>query len=102
MGLLIVFGHRRGGVLGKQLNRQIWAWALIGLALGFAMPGINNWGHIGGFLGGLGMGFVMPSREGYKEGWGIKGLAVALLALSLLSVVLSIGLNGYLRLKFQL
>ncbi|MEC7987399.1 MAG: rhomboid family intramembrane serine protease [Myxococcota bacterium] len=102
MGLLIVFGHRRGGVLGKQLNRQIWAWAIIGLALGFAMPGINNWGHIGGLLGGLGMGFVMPSREGYKEGWGIKGLAVFLLVLSIASVILSIAFNGYLRLKFQL
>ena len=102
MGLLIVFGSRRGGVLGQRLNRQIWAWAIIGLILGFSMPGINNWGHIGGFIGGLGMGYLMPSREGDKEGWGIKVLAVLLLGLTLLGVILSVSLNAYLRLKFQL
>ena len=66
MGLLIVFGHRRGGVLGK-LNRQIGPGRLQCL-LGFAMPGINNWGHIGGFWADLGWASSCPLEKAEKDG----------------------------------
>jgi hypothetical protein len=39
----------------------------VNLLLGFTVAGINNIVHIGGFLGGLGLGFALTPR--YGLGW---------------------------------
>lgn len=38
-------------------------WTLVNLALGFAIANIDNAGHIGGMVGGLIFGYLLPSRR---------------------------------------
>ena len=90
MGALIVFGYRRGGEAGRAISNQIWAWVIIGLIFGMSIPGINNYGHLGGLLGGFVMGYLFPRIERQPEGFKIRWCAYGLLLLTVLSVVFSI------------
>lgn len=49
IGALIHYGRRSGSSL---IYNQALQWALSTLLLGFIIPVINNWAHIGGFIGG--------------------------------------------------
>lgn len=62
-GALIYYGRYRGGTFGSNIFRQISVLALIGLLFGFTMTGVDNWGHFGGFAGGLIVAFLV----GYEE-----------------------------------
>ena len=91
MGVLVVFAKFRGGVLGERLSKQIWIWIGIGLLFGWMVEVVNNTGHIGGLITGIGLGFLFPSHENRREqGW-LQFLAIALLGIS----ILAIGWNGY-------
>lgn len=89
MGALITFSLRRGGEFGRSLRSQVWAWVIIGLVFGFVVEGVNNYGHIGGLLGGFALGMVLPAREGVAEESWMPALAYVLLALSIAGVGLS-------------
>lgn len=57
-----LFLHRNAfGSFGRAQLRQIIVVALINLGIGF-MPGIDNWGHLGGLLCGLAMSFLIGPR----------------------------------------
>jgi rhomboid protease GluP len=58
IGALLVWGHRRGGFVGNMLKRRMAMWALFILVYGFMFPRIDNWGHGGGFVGGLALGWI--------------------------------------------
>lgn len=62
-GALIYYGWKRGGTFGSALFRQMLIWSIIGMAVGFLMPNVDNWGHAGGFLGG----FLIAALLGYEE-----------------------------------
>jgi len=49
---LAVYGLRRGGFEGRLLTRRMAGWALYIVVIGMVWPGIDNWGHLGGFAGG--------------------------------------------------
>jgi rhomboid protease GluP len=74
IGALIYFGKSRGGVYGNAVYRQIGGWA-IGLLIIGLMPGINNWGHAGGFLSGIGLAFLLGYRERNPENFAHKAIA---------------------------
>lgn len=86
LAALIVYGRKRGS---SMMTKQLWQWAIILGVLGFVMPGVNNWAHGGGFVGGwIGahlMGFVDERREG-------TGLLVTSLVL-ILATAVGIGLS---------
>lgn len=90
MGVLIGFGRRRGGELGGNLNQQMLMWAGIGLVFGLSMPNVNNYAHVGGFITGLGMAWLLPKREGQTQGRGVILLAFTLVVLTVASFGLSI------------
>ena len=50
LGALVYYGRRGGG--GAQLNQQIKTWAVVLFLFGFVMEGVDNWAHLGGFVGG--------------------------------------------------
>jgi len=57
-----LFIHRDAfGRFGQSQLRQIISVALINLAIGF-MPGIDNWGHLGGLIGGIVLSFFLGPR----------------------------------------
>ncbi len=63
MGSIIYYGKSRGGIYGQAIYKQVAGWAVVLFLFGFIMPGINNWGHGGGIVAGIIIGFFL----GYKE-----------------------------------
>ncbi len=63
IGALVYFGKARGGDWGRLVYRQVGGWAVGILLFGMLIPGINNWGHAGGFAAGIVLGFFL----GYVE-----------------------------------
>lgn len=59
MGSVLYFGKSRGGVYGQAVYSQIGGWAVTLFVFGFLVPGINNWGHGGGILAGIILGFLL-------------------------------------------
>lgn len=49
IGALIHYGRRSGS---RLIYNQALQWAISTLLLGFIVPVINNWAHLGGFIGG--------------------------------------------------
>ncbi len=85
LGALVFFGRRMGG---SGLRQQTWTWALVLFVFGFMMPGVDNFAHLGGFLGGYGMAKWLDPRKPEKMDHTIA--AVIGLVLSLAAVVLSV------------
>jgi len=68
IGALLYFGRSRGGSYGAAVFREVSGW-VVGLVLfGLVMPGINNWGHGGGIIGGIVLGKLLGYRERREEG----------------------------------
>ncbi|MCU0571579.1 MAG: rhomboid family intramembrane serine protease [Syntrophobacteraceae bacterium] len=67
IGAALYYGKSRGGAYGEAVYRQLGGWVLGIFAFGFLMPGINNWGHGGGLLGGIILGFLLGYRERSPE-----------------------------------
>ncbi|ACM21899.1 rhomboid-related membrane protein [Geotalea daltonii FRC-32] len=67
IGALLYFGKSRGGTYGAAVYREVSGW-VVGLVLfGLVMPGINNWGHGGGILGGIVLGKLLGYGERRRE-----------------------------------
>ncbi|MCP4623408.1 MAG: rhomboid family intramembrane serine protease [bacterium] len=67
VGALLYYGKSRGGLYGKVLYKQISMWVVFLFVFGFVVPGINNWGHGGGLLAGICLGFLLGYREKRRE-----------------------------------
>lgn len=63
MGAALFYGKHRGGTYGALVYRQISGWIVSLAIIGFAIPSINNWGHGGGLVGGIALGWLL----GYSE-----------------------------------
>ncbi len=67
IGAIVYYGKSRGGNYGKALYTQVGGWAIGLFMFGLLVPGINNWGHGGGFLGGLFSGILLGYKEKKRE-----------------------------------
>ncbi|MGH7387910.1 MAG: rhomboid family intramembrane serine protease [Candidatus Rokuibacteriota bacterium] len=63
LGALVAFGQRRGGVFGKAVLREYGMFAVILFVMAFVMPGVDHFAHAGGFVGGLGAGYVLSFAD---------------------------------------
>ena len=91
LGALVYYG-RRGG--STALGQQAWTWAVVLFVFGFIMPGIDNFAHLGGFLGGYGVSRVLNPFQPEKVDYllaALIGLGLTLIAI-LASVVLGLPL----------
>jgi len=75
VGAILYYGKSRGGVYGRALYKQISLWVVFLFIFGFVVPGINNWGHGGGILAGIGLGFLLGYQEKRRENLFHKMLA---------------------------
>ncbi len=75
VGAILYYGKSRGGVYGRALYKQIAMWVVFLFIFGFVVPGINNWGHGGGILAGIGLGFLLGYQEKRRENLFHKMLA---------------------------
>jgi rhomboid protease GluP len=85
LGALVLYG-RRGG--STAIGQQAWSWAVLLFVFGFLMPGIDNFAHLGGFVGGYLVAAWLDPRRAER----VEHLIGALLGLgfSLLAVVFSV------------
>ena len=79
MGALLYFGYNYRVYLGNTLVRQILPVILINLLFGFSVSSIDNFGHIGGLVGGIttsmALGFTNRSDKTDK----INGIIITIL-----------------------
>ncbi len=87
-GLLgaLIYYSRRGGA--SALGREVWGWAIFLFVFGLIAPRVDNWAHLGGFVGGYGLGRVLdplkPERLDHLLG------AVLCLVATVVAVVTSL------------
>ena len=85
LGALVYYG-RRGG--SSMVGSQAWSMAVFMFVFGLLMPGVDNYGHAGGFAGGYLAGRLLdplkPERIDHMIG------AVVCLGLSMLAIVVSV------------
>ncbi|MCC7008565.1 MAG: rhomboid family intramembrane serine protease [Acidobacteria bacterium] len=86
LGALVYYGRRAGSSMASS---QAWTWAVWMFVFGLIMPGIDNYAHAGGFVGGYVAGQwldpLKPERINHML-W-----AVICLGLSLAAILVSIG-----------
>lgn len=85
LGALVLYG-RRGG--SSAVGQQAWMWAIFLGVFGFIMPGIDNFAHLGGFLGGYAAAHWLDPRRPER----VEHLMAAVigLGLSLVAVLFSV------------
>ncbi len=76
IGAMVYFGRDRGGAYGNFIYRQIGGWAVGLFIIGF-LPGINNWGHGGGFVAGWGLAMLLGYQDKGRENLFHKTMAGA-------------------------
>jgi len=85
-GAIITYGQR---TRDPALTQTVLIWAALGFVLGLLFPGVDNWGHLGGFLGGFlvtKLPWFNPERKpGHKDFL----IAIACTVASVLSVLAS-------------
>ncbi len=85
LGALVHYGRRTGS---SHVSSQAWSIAVTNVVLGFLMAGVDNYAHIGGFIGGFLAGMVLdplkPERIDHMV------IALACIVLSVLSLVASV------------
>ncbi|HEY7041378.1 MAG TPA: rhomboid family intramembrane serine protease [Methylomirabilota bacterium] len=89
LGAMVAYGRSRGGSFGVAVFRQYGQWALIMFIFGFFMAGVNNWGHLGGFVGGYLVALAMGPLERAAERGLDRIAAFAAIAVTLIAFLLA-------------
>jgi rhomboid protease GluP len=76
IGSLLYFGKSRGSAYGTAVYREVSGW-VVGLVLfGLIIPGIDNWAHGGGIIGGIVLGMLLKYQDRLPENAVHRFLAV--------------------------
>jgi rhomboid protease GluP len=92
-GALVYYGWHRGGTFGSAIYRRTLFWAGLLFLFGLVSPNVDNWGHLGGFIGGFMMSLIMRYEERLRQTLGHH--LAALLAMALLAVCFSLMLVNF-------
>lgn len=89
IGALFFFGKSRGGKYGAAVSREVSGWLISLVLFGLIMPGINNWAHGGGIVGGIVLGKVLGYREHGAETMVHRVLALLCIVVTVLVLVMA-------------
>lgn len=84
IGALLYFGRSRGGPWGHRVYQQTAGWIVSLALIGFLLPNINNWGHGGGLVAGIALGWVLGYNDRKMENQTHRILSVCLMGLTAL------------------
>lgn len=87
IGALLYYGKSRGGAYGSSVVREVSGWVLSLFVFGLIFPGINNWGHGGGIVGGVLFGMLLGYKERRPENVFHHGLALFCAAITVAALV---------------
>ncbi|MDZ7261156.1 MAG: rhomboid family intramembrane serine protease [candidate division KSB1 bacterium] len=90
LGALVYYGRTRGGAFGAAVYRQMVGWAIFLFIMGFMMPGVNNFAHGGGFVGGYLAALFLGFQESKAETFLHKLLALGAVILTGIGFLLSV------------
>jgi len=76
VGALLYYGKSRGGAYGSSVYREVSGWVISLFMFGLIFPGINNWGHGGGIIGGIIVGALIGYNERRRENYFDQALAL--------------------------
>jgi rhomboid protease GluP len=72
IGAMIAVGVTNRTSMGRAIRSFYIRWVIYVLAMGFLIPGIDNWAHLGGLAGGFAVGYLAgtpvhssPAREAF-------------------------------------
>ncbi|GAB4295877.1 MAG: rhomboid family intramembrane serine protease [Desulfuromonadia bacterium] len=87
IGSLLFYGKSRGGFYGAAVYRVVSGWVFGLFLFGLIVPGINNWGHGGGILGGILIARIVGYHERSPESHSHRVIALitAILTASILA-----------------
>ena len=85
LGALVYYGQRTGS---RHVHAQAVTWAATMFIFGLIMPGVDNYGHAGGFVGGYLAGRVLDPLK--QEQINHIAIAVGCLALTVLAILASV------------
>jgi rhomboid protease GluP len=85
LGAAVYYGNRTGS---RHIHGQALSWALTLGVLGLVMPGVDNYAHAGGFVGGYLVGQLLDPLK--PEQINHIAIGVVCLAASILSVIWSV------------
>lgn len=88
LGALVYYGRKRGGTFGAAVYRQTGQWAIVLFIFGFLFPGINNFAHAGGFIGGFLTAAIFGFTEKRRENRNHQLLALGAIAVTILAFLL--------------
>lgn len=88
MGAMLYFGYHYRLYLGNVVISQIVPIIIINLALGFAVPGIDNWAHIGGLIGGMLTTMIVGVEGKSDKSERVNGIIVTTIIIALLTFVI--------------
>jgi len=97
IGASLYYGKSRGGTYGQAVYKQVSGW-VVGLFLfGFLVPGINNWGHGGGIVGGIIIAYLLGYEERKRENLIHKSLGGICVVLTLAVLAWAVSSSFYYR-----
>lgn len=85
MGALLYFAINQRTYMSEALKKQIIPVILANLLIGFMIPGINIWAHIGGLIGGIIASMAVGVKYRTSKVEHINAIIVSILLLVLLS-----------------
>lgn len=85
LGAVVYYGRRTGSSLASN---QAWTFAIVLFVFGLIMPGVDNYAHAGGFIGGYLTGRILDPLKPERIDHMLA--AVGCLVLSFVAVVLSV------------
>lgn len=91
IGVGIAAGHKVNNASGQTIRDQLVRWMGMIVLFGLIVPGVDNAAHIGGFVAGLGLGFLFPLKDRARRLGGLLSQAAA--AACLLAIVASFALH---------
>ncbi len=83
IGFGLSYCHFSGGHLRNNYRGFFFKWGVYGFIFGFALPGISNLAHFGGFVVGLVLGFAIEKEQPYRNRtrwlwWGLSAICIGL------------------------
>ncbi|MBN1351252.1 rhomboid family intramembrane serine protease [candidate division KSB1 bacterium] len=89
LAALIYYGRSRGGTFGTDIYLQVGRWAILLFVFGLFFPRVDNYGHAGGFIGGLLCAYILGYKERSPEKLVHKIVALICVGLTIVAFVLT-------------
>ena len=90
IGATLYYGKSRGGSFGETIYKQTMGWVIFIILFGILIPNVNNWGHGGGLISGILLGWFLGYNEKSSENITHKILAWIFILLTFCSLIWSL------------